>query len=159
MPAPPLWQPFLFKGYLPQDLPGYRGREREEGLRSELGKLASTLPPASGREGTRSTGRPPSSQPPRLCSHVPQATPRPRQASAARGPLPHPLAYRRHGLGEGASDSCFQENANLLQTTCARGCWEGMSWPAPPQGEVGVHGGLSSPTPFSARAPFLGHRS
>lgn len=31
VPASPLWQPFLFKGYLPQVLPNYRMGERREG--------------------------------------------------------------------------------------------------------------------------------
>lgn len=67
VPAPPLCQPFLFKGYLPQVLPDYRGRgERRGRWRAELRKSPPTLAlpvQAGGRACKAQPGHPPSSLP------------------------------------------------------------------------------------------------
>lgn len=129
VPAPPLCQPFLFKGYLPQVLQDYRGRGERRGLwRSELRKSPPTLLFHSRRAGERvkhsqDTHLPASRATGLLltCSSTPHGGPE-AQAPAA-GDASHPPRLEKRTLWKGGAwTPGFQENAHLLQPTCSRHC-------------------------------------
>lgn len=128
--SPPLRQPFLFKGDLPQDLPEQReGERRRKGGACRDQSREKRPPPSPPRGGRRAcpaqAGHPLPASCCRATVHAPlKATPRPRQAVLLTRPSRHPLSHRRGTGWEGCRlDAWVQDNAHLLQRLLGGGPW------------------------------------
>lgn len=135
--SPPLRQPFLFKGDLPQDLPEQReGERRRKGGACRDQSREKRPPPSPPRGGRRAcpaqAGHPLPASCCRATVHAPlKATPRPRQAVLLTRPSRHPLSHRRGTGWEG----CLLTPGFGTMPTCSR----------PPAAEAAGRGTLAGP--------------